>query len=181
MALSFRDKQILLYEGGYLTNYTMTVTGDGRVVLDADDLEMNNLREDFLEAAKTMDKEIEAGNFITVDKQFVMNNVGMFRGIHDAGGFDDEVHEVYVFNFDFNVDDHRGTHDLSLVFFLDTPVEHLKRWIGTGLTPLVSFTHQYSDDWQFVPSLKDWGDPILNWTPRQLIQMIEKFARPSES
>ena len=168
MALSFRDKQILLYEGGYIDSGYLDAAG-------IDDL--NNLKEDFLEAAKTMDKEIEAGNFITVDKQFVMNNVGMFRGIHDAGGGSLKA-QVYVFNFEFeDLQSFDETNDVSLVFFLDTPAQHLNRLIGVGLEPLKSFTHQYYDDWQFVPSLKDWGNPVLNWTPQQFIQMIEKFAR----
>jgi hypothetical protein len=163
MALSFRDKQILLYEGGYIDLDYLDTAG-----INA----LNNLKEDFLEAAKTMDKEIEAGNFITVDRQFVMNNVGMFRGIHEDGK------QVYVFNFEFHdSQSFDETNDVSLVFFLDTPAQHLNRLIGVGLEPLKSVTHQYYDDWQFVPSLKDWGNPVLNWTPQQLIQMIEKFAR----
>jgi len=167
MALSFRDKQILLYEGGYIDSGYLDAAG-------IDDL--NNLKEDFLEAAKTMDKEIEAGNFITVDKQFVMNNVGMFRGFH--GGGSDVPAQVYVFNFEFeDLQSFDETNDVSLVFFLDTPAQHLNRLIRVGLEPLRSFTHQYYDDWQFVPSLKDWGNPVLNWTPQQFIQMIEKFAR----
>lgn len=167
MALSFRDKQILLYEGGYIDLGYLDAAG-------IDDL--NNLKEDFLEAAKTMDKEIEAGNFITVDKQFVMNNIGMFRGFH--GGGSDVPEQVYVFNFEFeDLQSFDETNDVSLVFFLDTPAQHLNRLIRVGLEPLRSFTHQYYDDWQFVPSLKDWGNPVLNWTPQQFIQMIEKFAR----
>ena len=168
MALSFRDKQILLYEGGYIDLDYLDAAGIN---------DLNNLKEDFLEAAKTMDKEIEAGNFITVDKQFVMNNVGMFRGIHDAGGGSLKA-QVYVFNFEFeDSQSFDETNDVSLVFYLDTPAQHLNREIGVGLEPLKSFTHQYYDDWQFVPSLKDWGNPVLNWTPQQLIQMIEKFTR----
>ena len=165
MALSFRDKQILLYEGGYIDLDYLDTAG----ITD-----MNNLREDFLEAAKTMDKEIEAGNFITVDKQFVMNNVGMFRGIHDAGGGSLKA-QVYVFNFEFeDPQSFDKTENVSLVFYLDTPAQHLIREIGVGLEPLKSFPHQYYDDWQFVPSLEQWGNHILNWTPEQLIQMIEK-------
>ena len=170
MALSFRDKQILLYEGGYIDLDYLDTAG----ITD-----MNNLREDFLEAAKTMDKEIEAGNFITVDRQFMMNNVGMFRGIHDAGRGSLKA-QVYVFNFEFeDLQSFDETNDVSLVFWEDTPAQQLNRLVGVGLEPLKSlnrFTHQYYDDWQFVPSLKD-VDPVLNWTPQQLIQMIEKFAR----
>lgn len=175
MALSFRDKQILLYEGGYIDSGYVDAAG-------IDDL--NNLKEDFLEAAKTMDKEIEAGNFITVDKQFVMNNVGMFRGIHNERFKSHRrpskvvPEQVYVFNFEFeDPQSFDETNDVSLVFFLDNPAQNLNRLIGVGLEPLKSFTHQYSDDWQFVPSLEDWGNPVLNWTHQQLIQMIEKFAR----
>ena len=165
MALSFRDKQILLYEGGYIDLDYLDTAG-------IDDL--NNLKEDFLEAAKTMDKEIEAGNFITVDKQFVMNNVGMFRGIHDAGRGSLKA-QVYVFNFEVRrPPEWLEDENVSLVFFLDTPAQHLPGAIGVGLEPLKSLTHQYYDDWQFVPSLEQWGNHILNWTPEQLIQMIEK-------
>lgn len=165
MALSFRDKQILLYEGGYIDLDYLDTAG----ITD-----MNNLREDFLEAAKTMDKEIEAGNFITVDRQFMMNNVGMFRGIHDAGRGSLKA-QVYVFNFEFeDPQSFDKTENVSLVFFLDTPAQNLPGAIGVGLEPLKSFTHQYYDDWQFVPSLEQWGNHILNWTPEQLIQMIEK-------
>ena len=165
MALSFRDKQILLYEGGYIDLDYLDTAG----ITD-----MNNLREDFLEAAKAMDKEIEAGNFITVDKQFMRNNVGMFRGIHDAGGGSLKA-QVYVFNFEFeDPQSFDKTENVSLVFFLDTPAQNLPGAIGVGLEPLKSFTHQYYDDWQFVPSLEQWGNHILNWTPEQLIQMIEK-------
>ena len=165
MALSFRDKQILLYEGGYI---------DSDYIDTANDTDINNLREDFLEAAKTMDKEIEAGNFITVDKQFVMNNVGMFRGIHDAGA-PALKERNYVFNFEFeDAQSFDETHNLSLVFDLTMPASHIRSNIGVGLEPLISFDRQFYDDWQFVPSLEDWGSHILNWTPAQLIQMIEK-------
>ena len=165
MALSFRDKQILLYEGGYI---------DSDYIDTANDTDINNLREDFLEAAKTMYKEIEAGNFITVDKQFVMNNVGMFRGIHDAGA-PALKERNYVFNFEFeDAQSFDETHNLSLVFNLTMPASHIRSNIGVGLEPLISFDRQFYDDWQFVPSLEDWGSHILNWTPAQLIQMIEK-------
>jgi len=174
MALSFRDKQILLYGGDMEVGYIGAGFKDAAGIDD-----WNNLKEDFLEAAKTMDKEIEAGNFITVDKQFVMNNIGMFRGIHDAGGGFEVQEQVYVFNFEFeDSQSFDETNDVSLVFFPnDTPAQALNQLIGVGLGPLRSFAHQYSDDWQFVPSLKDWGNPVLNWTPQQLIQMIEKFTR----
>ncbi len=174
MALSLRDKQILLYGGDMEVGYI------GAGFKDADPEDFDNLKEDFLEAAKTMDEEIEAGNFITVDKQFVMNNVGMFRGIHNERRRPSKVvpEQVYVFNFEFeDSQSFDETNDVSLVFFLDTPAQALSQAIGVGLEPLRSFTHQYSDDWQFVPSLKDWGNPVLNWTPQQLIQMIEKFTR----
>ena len=160
MALSFRDKQILLYEGGYIDLDYLDTAG----ITD-----MNNLREDFLEAAKAMDKEIEAGNFITVDKQFVMNNVGMFRGIHDAGGGSLKA-QVYVFNFEFQSDDDGG--DVSLVFYLDTPAQHLNREIGVGLEPLKVFEQQFSDDWQFVPFLEQWGENVLNWNGRHLKELL---------
>lgn len=153
MALSFRDKQILLYEGGYI---------DVDYIDTANTTDINNLWEDFLEAAKTMDKEIEAGNFIIVDKQFVMNNVGMFRGIHEPNDL-----KVYVCNIE--IDD-----ELSLVFDLGMPASYLKSNIAVGLEPLRSMGRQYSDEWQFVPSLEQWGNHILNWTPAQLIQIIEK-------
>ena len=55
MALSFRDKQILLIEGGYI---------DLDWVDTANDTDIRNLREDLLEAALTMDNEIDAGNFL---------------------------------------------------------------------------------------------------------------------
>ena len=166
MSLSFRDKQILLYEGGYIDLDFMDT---------ANDTDINNLREDFLEAAKTMDKEIEAGNFITVDKQFVMNNVGMFRGIHDAGHAKSSRKMNYVFNFEFeDAQSFDKTENVSLIFDPTSPVSHIRSDMGVGLEPLKSFTHQFSDDWQFVPSLEEWGNHILNWTPAQLIQLIEK-------
>jgi len=165
MRLSFRDKQILLYEGGYIDLDFMDT---------ANDTDINNLREDLLEAAKTMDKEIEAGNFITVDRQFVMNNVGMFRGIHDAGA-PALKSMIYVFNFEF--EDYQSfdeTNDVSLVFDPPMPASHIRSNIGVGLEPLKSFSHQYYNDWHFVPSLEECGNHILNWTPEQLIQLIEK-------
>ena len=164
MRLSFRDKQILLYEGGYI---------DSDFIDTANNTDFNNLREDFLEAAKTMDKEIEAGNFITVDKQFVMNNVGMFRGIHDAGGGSLKA-QVYGFNFEFeDPQSFDKTENVSLLFYLDTPAQHLDLGIrGAGLEPLKSFTHQYSDDWQFVPSLEQWGENVLNWNGRHLKELL---------
>ena len=165
MALSFRGKQILLYEGGYINSDFIDT---------ANTADINNLREDFLEAAKTMDKEIEAGNFITVDKQFVMNNVGMFRGIHDAGAPALKSRN-YVFNFEFeDAQSFDETHNVSLVFDPTMPASHITSNIGVGLEPLISFEQQFYDEWQFVPSLEDWGYHILNWTPAQLIQLIEK-------
>ena len=113
MALSFRDKQIILYEGGYIdVDYTDT----------ANTTDINNLWEDFLEAAKTMDKEIEAGNFITVDKQFVMNNVGMFRGIHEPNEL-----KVYVCNIEVDDAEKEEYSELSLVFDLGMPASYLKK------------------------------------------------------
>ena len=151
MALSFRDKQILLYEGGYI---------DSDFIDTANNTDFNNLIEDFLEAAKAMDKEIEAGNFITVDKQFVMNNVGMFRGIHEADHPKSERRVNYVFNFEF--------HAANPV----TTQQRIINDIGAGLEPLKSFGYQFSDDWQFVPSLEQWGENVLNWNGRHLKELL---------
>ena len=156
MALSFRDKQILLYEGGYI---------DSDFIDTANNTDFNNLIEDFLEAAKAMDKEIEAGNFITVDKQFVMNNVGMFRGIH-AADVRDVPAQVYVFNFEL-IDE-----DVSLIFEPTNLARHVKQDIMAGLEALKSFEHQFSDDWQFVPSLEQWGENVLNWNGRHLKELL---------
>ena len=158
MALSFRDKQILLYEGGYI---------DSDFIHTANKTDVNNLTEDFLEAAKAMDKEIEAGNFITVDKQFVMNNVGMFRGIHEADHPKSERRVNYVFNFEL-IDE-----DVSLIFDpANSDAAHIINDIGAGLEPLKSFGYQFSDDWQFVPSLEQWGENVLNWNGRHLKELL---------
>ena len=98
-----------------------------------------------------------------------MNNVGMFRGIHDAGGGSLKA-QVYVFNFEFQSDDDGG--DVSLVFYLDTPAQHLNREIGVGLEPLKVFEQQFSDDWQFVPFLEQWGENVLNWNGRHLKELL---------
>ena len=158
MALSFRDKQILLYEGGYI---------DSDFIHTANKTDMNNLIEDFLEATRLMDKEIDAGNFITVDKQFVMNNVGMFRGIHEADHPKSERRVNYVFNFEL-IDE-----DVSLIFDpANSDAAHIINDIGAGLEPLKSFGYQFSDDWQFVPSLEQWGENVLNWNGRHLKELL---------
>ena len=165
MALSFRDKQILLYEGGYIDSDFMDT---------ADNTDFKKLQEDFLEAAKAMDKEIEAGNFITVDKQFVMNNVGMFRGIHEADHPKSERMVNYVFNFEFHdSQSFDETNDVSLIFDpANSDAAHIINDIGAGLEPLKSFEHQFSDDWQFVPSLEHWGENVLNWNGRHLKELL---------
>ena len=167
MRLSFRDKQILLYEGGYI---------DSDFVDTANNTDFNNLIEDFLEAAKAMDKEIEAGNFITVDKQFVMNNVGMFRGIHDAGAPALKSRN-YVFNFEFHdSQSFDETNDVSLIFDPANsdgqPLNTHGKWSSMGLEPLQQFGYQFSDDWQFVPSLEQWGENVLNWNGRHLKELL---------
>ena len=165
MALSFRDKQILLYEGGYI---------DSDFIHTANKTDMNNLIEDFLEATRLMDKEIDAGNFITVDKQFVMNNVGMFRGIHEADHPKSERRVNYVFNFEFHdSQSFDETNDVSLIFDpANSDAAHMINDIGAGLEPLNSFGHQFSDDWQFVPSLEQWGENVLNWNGRHLKELL---------
>ena len=166
MRLSFRDKQILLYEGGYI---------DSDFVDTANNTDFNNLIEDFLEATRLMDKEIEAGNFITVDKQFVMNNVGMFRGIHEADHPKSERRVNYVFNFEFHdSQSFDETNDVSLIFDPANPVgtNIIINDIGAGLEPLKSFGYQFSDDWQFVPSLEQWGENVLNWNGRHLKELL---------
>ena len=168
MALSFRDKQILLYEGGYI---------DSDFIDTANNTDFNNLIEDFLEAAKAMDKEIEAGNFITVDKQFVMNNVGMFRGIHEADHPKSERRVNYVFNFEFHdSQSFDETNDVSLIFdpalFPAKGTNIIISGIGAGLEPLKVFGHQFSDDWQFVPSLEQWGENVLNWNGGHLKELL---------
>ena len=165
MALSFRDKQILLIEGGYI---------DLDWVDTANDTDIRNLREDLLEAALTMDNEIDAGNFFNCDKQFVMNNVGMFRGIHEADHAKSSKRMVYVFNFEFeDAQSFDKTENVSLIF---DPLEKTlhPNDISVGLAPLDSFSHQFENEWQRVPSLEQWGNNILNWTPAQLVQIIEK-------
>ena len=169
MRLSFRDKQILLYEGGYI---------DSDFIDTANNADYDNLIEDFLEAAKTMDKEIEAGNFITVDKQFVMNNVGMFRGIHEADHAKSERRVNYVFNFEFeDAQSFDETKDVSLIFDPANPVAKtfpniIINDIIAGLEPLKVFEHQFSDDWQFVPFLEQWGENVLNWNGRHLKELL---------
>jgi hypothetical protein len=165
MRLSFRDKQILLYEGGYI---------DSDFIDTANNADYDNLIEDFLEAAKTMDKEIEAGNFITVDKQFVMNNVGMFRGIHEADHAKSERRVNYVFNFEFeDAQSFDETKDVSLIFDPTEPVRNIIiNDIIAGLEPLKVFEHQFSDDWQFVPFLEQWGENVLNWNGRHLKELL---------
>ena len=172
MALSFRDKQILLYEGGYI---------DSDFVDTANNTDFNNLIEDFLEATRLMDKEIEAGNFITVDKQFVMNNVGMFRGIHEADHAKSERRVNYVFNFEFHdSQSFDETNDVSLIFdpvnpplaSISASSDIIRNDIGAGLEPLRVFEHQFSDDWQFVPSLEQWGENVLNWNGRHLKELL---------
>ena len=172
MRLSFRDKQILLYEGGYI---------DSDFVDTANNTDFNNLIEDFLEATRLMDKEIDAGNFITVDKQFVMNNVGMFRGIHEADHAKSERRVNYVFNFEFHdSQSFDETNDVSLIFdpvnpplaSISASSDIIRNDIGAGLEPLRVFEHQFSDDWQFVPSLEQWGENVLNWNGRHLKELL---------
>lgn len=171
MRLSFRDKQILLYEGGYIDSDFIDTANNG---------DYDNLIEDFLEAAKTMDKEIEAGNFITVDKQFVMNNVGMFRGIHEADHAKSERRVNYVFNFEFeDAQSFDETKDVSLIFdpayalgLQSTYPAIIINDIIAGLDPLKVFEQQFSDDWQFVPFLEQWGENVLNWNGRHLKELL---------
>jgi len=160
--LNFNEKKMLLYEGGYIDSEWVDFANEGDIL---------NLREDLLAAALTMDKEIEAGNFIEVDKQFLMNNLGVFRGIHEADHAKSVRRMNYVFNF--QLEDPYTDENVSLIF---DPLEKTlhPNDISVGLEPLDSFSHQFDNVFLFVPSLEQWGTHILNWTSAQLIQLLEK-------
>ncbi len=159
MTLSIKDTQILLYEGGYI---------DEDFVDSATPRDFYNLKTDLVDAAIIMNKEIDAGNFITVDKQFVMNNVGMFRGIHDAQHAKSPEPQInYVINF---------SEDMSLIFDPKTTKGTLiEKEIRIGLEPLKVFDYQFSDEWQYVPSFSmELYSQILNWNQEQAIQLINR-------
>ncbi len=157
MTLSIKDTQILLYEGGYI---------DWDFLDTAMPRDFYNLKTDFVDAAIIMNKEIDAGNFITVDKQFVMNNVGMFRGIHSAHDRDPPQRN-YVINF---------SEDMSLIFDpMTTKGTLIDKEIRIGLEPLKVFGNQFSDDWEYVPSFSlELYSQILNWNREQAIQLINR-------
>lgn len=155
MALSVEDwpqKQILI--DGHSSHFFLN---------SASETDYENLQADLFEAANIINKQIRAGNYTTVDKQFVMNNVGMFRGIHSPTGSGRGVTN-YVFNFN---------EDISLIFGpATTKAKLLDKEIAIGLEPLKVFGHQFSDDWQYVSSLV-LITPILNWTLEQVKQLID--------
>jgi len=138
----------------------------------ASDEAISTLNQELLEAVKAMNTEIAAGNYITVDEQHMINNVGMYRGFHEADRAKSKRSVNYVFNY--QIEDPYTDEALTLVFdpTIDKTSREFRNDLMVGNEILKSISHQFEGDWIKVSFLEAWGDNVWNLFGSHLKELL---------
>ena len=138
----------------------------------ASDEAISTLNQELLEAVKAMNTEIAAGNYITVDEQHMINNVGTYRGFHEADRAKSKRRVNYVFNY--QIEDPYTDEALTLVFdpTIDKTSREFRNDLMVGNEILKSISHQFEGDWIKVSFLEAWGDNVLNLFGSHLKELL---------